>query len=312
MKLRNNSALFWCGSEQGFLRMKEVMSDPDVWPKTYADFVHMADELVEAAKKKGILLTKIDADPDAFLAWCQVKSCAPDRGARQLYAIEMFSNRRCSTVFKKRKTKKRAPSCNPIEQWCAELNAHFDELEAAALVFITAASRTGQFAGGDLEALLDPGHVLNLIKGKITEIEGWFEQQVNLFIPSDPPITLPTGWLLGQACHHLTLISQDLQGLEDSVRKVAIHVIDSTGPWARTRKFLKGWTSPVEAIREAFFDKSWERAATPLQTAVRRLQRDAKAMRTELAEITANTWNNEIVPVFTAQHHNESDRNASS
>jgi hypothetical protein len=199
----------------------------------------------------------------------------------------------------KRKTKKRAASTNPVEQWCAELNARFEDLEAAALVFLIASSSKGQLSGGDLEALLDSGHVLNLIKGKITEIEVWFEQKVNLFLPSNPPITLPTGWLLGQARHHLTLISRDLEALEDSVRGVANHTNDNTGLWPAMRHFIKGWTNPLEAIGDALFDKSWERVAAPLQTAVRRLQRDANAMRTELAEITAAAWNNEIVPAIT-------------
>src|SRR5438067_1981779 len=129
----------------------------------------------------------------------------------------------------KRKTKKRAASATPVEQWCAELNAHFEELEGFALVFLIASANKGQLSGGDLEALLDSGHVLHIIKGKITEIEVWFEKQVNLFLPSNPPITLPTGWLLGEARHHLTLISRDLEAIEDSVRGIANHTHDNTG-----------------------------------------------------------------------------------
>lgn len=92
--LRLNNALFWCGNERAFLRMRAVMADPDIWPKTYAEFVRKTNELVETTRKKGVLLTKIDADPDAFIAWCQVKARKPDRRARLVYAGEKLSNQR--------------------------------------------------------------------------------------------------------------------------------------------------------------------------------------------------------------------------
>ena len=188
---------------------------------------------------------------------------------------------------------------DPVELWCAELNELFDELEASAQIFLIAINND-QLTEGNREELLDSSNVLGLIKTKLTNIEVWFEDQVNMWIRSDARITLPTGWLHNEARHHLTLVSRDLVELEEAARAIADYTTDNTGWWAATEHFIKGWTRPVEAIGDIFFNKGWERVASPLRKATRRLERDAHAMRTELAEVTANTWNNEIVPAITS------------
>ena len=198
----------------------------------------------------------------------------------------------------KGKSKTQKVSIDPLEKWCAELNQHFDELEACATIFLIA-SANGQLTKENSEELLDSGSVLNLIKRKLTEVEVWFEDQVNAWVRSDDRIVLPTGWLHNEARHHMTLISRDLAALEDATRAIGNYTDENTGWWAAAQRFVRGWNNPMEAIGSIFFDKSWDRVSVPLQKAARTLERDAQSMRTELAEMTANTWNNEIVPAIT-------------
>jgi len=90
MKLNNNQAVFWCRDETDFMRMKQVMADPETWPKTYAEFAADGEELIAKAWKQGVLITKVEADPDAFVTWCKVEGRQPDRRARIMYAVQQF------------------------------------------------------------------------------------------------------------------------------------------------------------------------------------------------------------------------------
>ncbi len=90
MKLRLKNGAFWCKDEAVFLRMKQIMSDPESWPDTYAEWLQRANEYLAVSARNGLVFTKIEADPEAFLAWCRIKAHRPDNKARAIYAGEEF------------------------------------------------------------------------------------------------------------------------------------------------------------------------------------------------------------------------------
>ena len=199
---------------------------------------------------------------------------------------------------KKPKKKKRSSNSNPVEQWCAELNDHCEKTEATALMILIALNGTSRFSREQFEAILDSSYILGAVKECIFDIEVWFERQVNIFVKSESEITLPTGWLREHLRGNLTQIHRDLEGVEESTRRVLEHAEDNSGLLAFARSFMKGYTDPVGAISEAFMDRSWEQAARSLQNSLRRLERDASLLRGELSEVVATVWNNEIVPAI--------------
>jgi hypothetical protein len=91
MKIRSNNSSFWCKDEATFIRLS-VFMEKEGWPATYAEWVKNAENYTTAFKKKGVIFTKIEADPDEFFAWCRVKACKADSRARSLYAAEKFIN----------------------------------------------------------------------------------------------------------------------------------------------------------------------------------------------------------------------------
>lgn len=90
MKIRSNNAAFWCKDELTFVRLSKVMVD-DGWPTTYSGWLENANKFIAAAQKKGLIVTKIEADPDEFSSWCRVNSRPADGGSRIRYAVEKFS-----------------------------------------------------------------------------------------------------------------------------------------------------------------------------------------------------------------------------
>lgn len=93
MKLRLNNAAFWCRDEATFLRLKQIITDPERWPATYAEWLQRANEHFAETKKRGLVTTKINVDPDAFVAWCQINSRVADVRSRSLYATEELAKR---------------------------------------------------------------------------------------------------------------------------------------------------------------------------------------------------------------------------
>lgn len=93
MKVRFNNAIFWIGSEADFIRIKEGSIDSESWPSTYSKWVQNVENGIAEGIKRGLVFSKIDADPDSFFDWCKVKSHVADTRARSLYAAEQLGNR---------------------------------------------------------------------------------------------------------------------------------------------------------------------------------------------------------------------------
>ena len=66
--------------------------EKDGWPTTYAEWVKNSQNYTAAMLKQGVILTKIEADPDEFSAWCRLHACKADRSTRSRYAAEKFVN----------------------------------------------------------------------------------------------------------------------------------------------------------------------------------------------------------------------------
>ena len=91
MKIRSNNASFWCKDEATFIQLSSFM-EKDNWPATYAQWLKNANKFTTAMLKQGIILTKIEADPDEFSAWCRLHSRPADSKSRCFYAAEKFSH----------------------------------------------------------------------------------------------------------------------------------------------------------------------------------------------------------------------------
>jgi hypothetical protein len=84
------NAVFWC-SESDFLRMREIMSDRDDWPITYAEWDANIDQGVASAAARGMTLTKVKINPDEFTVWCHINARAHDTNSRSIYSAVKFS-----------------------------------------------------------------------------------------------------------------------------------------------------------------------------------------------------------------------------
>ena len=90
------NGIFWYRNESEFNRLRELMDDKDNIARSYGEWLKAAEELLDSGPQRGILFTKIKADPDDFIRWCNVNSHRLDFKARRLYAAqkvcEIFGN----------------------------------------------------------------------------------------------------------------------------------------------------------------------------------------------------------------------------
>ena len=81
-----NQAVFWYKDETTYLRFREIIEDKAQISCPYPTWVALAQKQIDAIAKRGVILVKINADPDEFVQWCKVNTCSPNQRARQVFA----------------------------------------------------------------------------------------------------------------------------------------------------------------------------------------------------------------------------------
>jgi hypothetical protein len=75
----------WYRPEQWTL-MLSLIPDPEVFPRTYTEWLARASDTLRELSEKGVAVQKVDVDIKALLAWAAERGRAPDGAARAEYA----------------------------------------------------------------------------------------------------------------------------------------------------------------------------------------------------------------------------------
>lgn len=86
MKIRINNFGFWCKDEADYLRFCKIVDDPEQFAPSYQAWLDRAEKVLDASAKQGIIIIKVNADPDEFVEWCNVNACRPNQSSRMKFA----------------------------------------------------------------------------------------------------------------------------------------------------------------------------------------------------------------------------------
>ncbi len=81
-------AMVWY-KEEHWDTLTKIFTDSHLLPKSYADWLARAEEMVKKVEGSGDVIMKVFIDPDTFPAWCKEKGREMDSDARAELAIEV-------------------------------------------------------------------------------------------------------------------------------------------------------------------------------------------------------------------------------
>jgi len=84
-KNRVVAGIAWYRPEQWSL-MLSLIPDPEVFPRTYEEWLARASDMLRELSKQGVVVQKVDVDLKALLAWAAEQGRVPDGAARAEYA----------------------------------------------------------------------------------------------------------------------------------------------------------------------------------------------------------------------------------
>lgn len=80
------TSTIWFHDETNYRRFREICTDGNDFPASYAAWLELATKRAAAAELASGAVQKIKADPDDFLLWCRTNRASPDKLARLRYA----------------------------------------------------------------------------------------------------------------------------------------------------------------------------------------------------------------------------------
>lgn len=81
-------AMVWY-KEEDWNTLMQLFTDSHLLPKTYADWLPRAEEMVKKTEEGGDIVMKVYIDPTTFPAWCKEKGKEMNMEARTELAIEV-------------------------------------------------------------------------------------------------------------------------------------------------------------------------------------------------------------------------------
>lgn len=82
----------WYGPES-YPRVVGLMLDADLLPPSYDSWRRHADQLLSVAQARGLLVMRVQIEPEEFLEWCDDEGYSPDTEGRLAYAEQMALER---------------------------------------------------------------------------------------------------------------------------------------------------------------------------------------------------------------------------
>lgn len=79
------SPVSWYRRED-YERIRRMMSDPDNFPETFDEWLHLAEQQFAQFSAQGFVLEKVIVDPDRFNAFCRAAKIKPNAQARVQYS----------------------------------------------------------------------------------------------------------------------------------------------------------------------------------------------------------------------------------
>lgn len=73
------------------------MADADVLPPTFEKWFYRAEQLRGRLKKQGMVVEKVEIDPETFPAWCAARGLNVDAEARNAFANEAVAAKHRAT-----------------------------------------------------------------------------------------------------------------------------------------------------------------------------------------------------------------------
>lgn len=80
-------AMGWYGRES-YPRILAVMADAHLLPRNYDEFLEKAEAGEKRLAAQGLVVHRVDVDPDQFLAWCTARNIDADAKARMTFSNE--------------------------------------------------------------------------------------------------------------------------------------------------------------------------------------------------------------------------------
>ena len=84
--------VYWV-KEEDYAALIQVFDDGDKMPRTWTEWLTMAEEMERGLKAYGHLVMRVHIDPNTFPAWCAANGTTPGREGRKKLVAEAVSER---------------------------------------------------------------------------------------------------------------------------------------------------------------------------------------------------------------------------
>lgn len=82
---------------EDYPRLLEIVADPEKLCATYDEWFAIAEPMVRWFEAQGLLVERVEINPDLFRHWCRNRDLAPNGRARTLYA-DRLAKSRCGPI----------------------------------------------------------------------------------------------------------------------------------------------------------------------------------------------------------------------
>ena len=83
----------WYRSAEDYNRLRAIFTDGRSLPRTFNEWLKLAEEAYNGLKKKGHTVQKAYLDPDTFPAWCAERGLNVDANARTSFANDFVARK---------------------------------------------------------------------------------------------------------------------------------------------------------------------------------------------------------------------------
>ena len=84
--------VYWI-DEEDYPALLRIFSDGDRMPRTWREWLKMAEEMERGLKAYGHAVMRVHIDPDTFLAWCTAHDMSPGSAGRKKFVAAAVTER---------------------------------------------------------------------------------------------------------------------------------------------------------------------------------------------------------------------------
>lgn len=83
---------YWI-NERDYPALLEIFADGDKMPRTWKEWLRIAEEMEQGLKAYGHVVLRVHIDPNTFLDWCAARGVKPGREARKMFVAAAVNER---------------------------------------------------------------------------------------------------------------------------------------------------------------------------------------------------------------------------